>query len=89
MITLRKADERHHWRRHERDDRSTFYPMGRVDPLADGFGALATLDEDRLPPAASVPLHSAHEAEIITYVLEGALAQKDSMSCCTGVIHAR
>jgi redox-sensitive bicupin YhaK (pirin superfamily) len=88
MITLRRATERHHSRRHKRNVWFTFYPQDRTDPLADGFGALATLNEDRLPPGASVPFHPARDAEIITYVIEGALAQKDSMSCCSGVIHA-
>lgn len=88
MITLRRANERHHSRRHKRNVWFTFYPQDRTDPLADGFGALATLNEDRLPPGASVPLHPARDAEIITYVIEGALAQKDSMSCCSGVIRA-
>lgn len=88
MITLRRANERHHSRRHKRDLWFTFYPQDRADPLADGFGALATLNEERLPPGASVPLHPARDAEIITYVIEGALAQKDSKSCCSRVIRA-
>jgi redox-sensitive bicupin YhaK (pirin superfamily) len=88
MITLRRANERHHSRRHKRDLWFTFYPQNRTDPLDDGFGVLATLNEDRLPPGASVPHHPAPDAEIITYVREGVLSQKDSMSCCSGVIRA-
>ena len=90
MITLRRANERHHSRSRKRDLWFTFYPPDRMmDPLADGFGALATLTEDRLPPGASVPHHHpAPDAEIITYVREGVLSQKDSMSCCSGVIRA-
>ncbi len=88
MITLRRAKDRHHSRRHKRDLWFTFYPQDRTDPLADGFGALATLNEGWLPPGASVPFHPDRDAEIITFVIEGSLAQKDSMSCCSGVIHA-
>jgi redox-sensitive bicupin YhaK (pirin superfamily) len=88
MITLRRANERHHSRRHKRDLWFTFFPQNRTDPLDDGFGVLATLNEDRLPPGASVPHHPAPDEEIITYVREGALSQKDSMSCCSGVIRA-
>jgi hypothetical protein len=88
MITVRRANERHHSRRGTRDQWFTFYPQDRAEALADGFGVLESLDEDRLPPGASVPLKPAHDAEIITYVIEGALAQKDTMSCCSGVIRA-
>jgi quercetin 2,3-dioxygenase len=88
MITLRRANERHHSRRRTRDQWFTFYPQDRMEALADGFGVLEALDEDRLPPGASVPLKPAHDAEILTYVLAGALAQKHTMSCCSGVIRA-
>ncbi len=88
MITLRRANDRHHSRRHKRDLWFTFYPKDRADPLADGFGALATLNEERLPPGASVPLHPARYAEIITYVFEGALTQKNTVSCCSSVMRA-
>jgi redox-sensitive bicupin YhaK (pirin superfamily) len=88
MITLRRANERHHSRRQGRDVWFTFDAQDRTDPLADGFGTLETLNEDRLPPGARVPLRPARDAEIITYVFEGALAQKDTMSCCSGVVHA-
>jgi redox-sensitive bicupin YhaK (pirin superfamily) len=88
MITLRRDNERHHSRGHKRDLWFTFYPQDRTDPLADGFGALATLNEDRLPPGTSVPLHTARDARIITYVIEGALGQKDSMGRCSGLIRA-
>jgi redox-sensitive bicupin YhaK (pirin superfamily) len=88
VIRLRRANERHHSRRHKRNVWFTFYPQDRADPLADGFAALATLREDRLPPGASVPHDPAPDAEIITYVREGVLSQKDSMSCCSGVIRA-
>jgi redox-sensitive bicupin YhaK (pirin superfamily) len=88
MITLRRANERHHSRRQGREVWLTFYAQNRTDPLADGFGTLETLNEDRVPPGARVPLQPARDAAIITYVIEGALAQKDTMSCCSGVIHA-
>jgi len=74
-------------RRRKRDAWLTFYPGDRGDPLADGFGTLQTLNEDRLPPGAGVPRHSRHDAEIVTYVREGALAYDDSMGR-SGVIHA-
>jgi len=87
MITFRRAEERHHDRRRKRDVWLTFYPEDRADPLADGFGTLELLDEDRLPPGASVPRRPPHDAEIVTYVHEGALAYEDSTGR-SGVIQA-
>jgi len=79
MIQVRRADERHHDLRRKREIWLTFYPQDRADPLADGFGSLEFLDEDRLPPGAGVPRRPPHDGEIITFVLEGALAYEDSM----------
>jgi quercetin 2,3-dioxygenase len=87
MITLRRDRERHHVRRGGQDVWLTFFTESPADPLADGFGALETLDEDRLPPGAGIPLHPRHDAEIVTYVLEGSLAHQDSTGH-SGVIHA-
>ncbi len=87
MITLRRANQRHHDRRRKQEAWLTFYPQDRADPLADGFGTLEILNEDRLPPSAGVPRHPNHDAEIVTYVREGALAYEDSMGR-SGVIHA-
>jgi redox-sensitive bicupin YhaK (pirin superfamily) len=87
MITLRRDQERRHVRRGGQDVWLTFCPENRADPLADGFEALETFDEDRLPPGAGIPLHPRHDAEIVTYVLEGALAYQDSAGH-SGVVHA-
>jgi redox-sensitive bicupin YhaK (pirin superfamily) len=87
MITLRRAAERHHDRRRRHEVWLTFDGQDRTDPLADGFGALEFLDEDRLSPGAELPGHPRREAEIITYVRGGALAYDDS-SGRSGVIQA-
>ncbi len=87
MITLRRANERHHDRRRKREVWHTFHPEDRADALAGGFGTLEILDEDRLPPGAGVPRHPHRDAEIVTYVREGSLAHEDSMGR-SGVIHA-
>jgi quercetin 2,3-dioxygenase len=79
MTTLRRAKDRYHERRRKRDVWLTFNPEDRADPLADGFGPLTYLNEDRLPPGAAVPRRPPQDAEIITYVREGALAYEDSM----------
>lgn len=87
MITLRRAKERHHDCRRKQEVWLTFYSEDRADPLADGFGALEILNEDRVPPGAGVPRHRQHDAEIVTYVRKGALAYEDSIGR-SGVIHA-
>jgi hypothetical protein len=86
MITLRRANERQHDRRRKQDCWLTFSKDG-ADQLADGFGILENLHEDRLPPGAGLPRRPHHDAEIITYVREGALAYEDSLGR-SGVIHA-
>lgn len=87
MIALRRAEARHHDRCGKQEIWLTFCPQDRADPLADGFGALELLSEDRLPPGADVPRLPDHDAEIVTYVREGALAYEDSLGR-SGVVHA-
>jgi quercetin 2,3-dioxygenase len=87
MITLRRHKERHHDRRRKQDLWQTFYPPDQADALAGGFGTLEILNEDRLPPGARIPRHPHRDAEIVTYVREGALANDDSMGR-SGVIQA-
>jgi len=78
MVTLRRAEQRQHDRRGKQDIWRTFDPRDREDPLADGFGPLASLNEDHVPPGATVPRHPHHDAEIVTYVRQGTLAYEDS-----------
>ena len=87
MITVRRSKERRHDRRRGGEVWLTFSPRDRADPLADGFGTLESLEEDRLPPGAAVPLRPRRDAEIVTYVLEGTLAYQDSTGR-SGVIRA-
>ena len=87
MITLRRGEKRRHDGGPKRQVWFTFNPEDRTDPLADGFGSLEILDEGRLSPGAGVPHHPQHDAEIVTYVREGALAYEDSMGR-SGIIHA-
>jgi redox-sensitive bicupin YhaK (pirin superfamily) len=87
MITLRRASDRHHDRRSAHEVWLTFSSRDRADPLADGFGPLENLGEDRLPPGGSIPLHPHVDAEVVTFVREGVLAYEDSMGG-TGIVHA-
>jgi quercetin 2,3-dioxygenase len=87
MITLRRAGERRHDRQRKQEVWHTFDPDDRADALADGYGTLQTLDEERLSPGASGPRHVHRDTEIVTYVREGALAHEDSAGR-SGVLQA-
>lgn len=78
MIILRRAEERRHEQGRTHEGWQSFHEQGKRDSLADRFGLLEALNEFRLPPGGAIPRLSLHEAEIITYVREGALAQEDS-----------
>jgi redox-sensitive bicupin YhaK (pirin superfamily) len=87
MITLRRAEERHYDRHHKQEVWLTFYPRDRANPRADHFGPLESLSERRLPPGAIASRTPRHEAEIVTYVRQGALAYEDAPGR-SGVIQA-
>ena len=87
MITLRRNKERHHVRRRLRDVWQTFYSQKRGLPLAGGFGALQSFDEDRLQAGGGIRYAAPGDGETVVYVREGALAQEDSRGG-SGVIHA-
>jgi quercetin 2,3-dioxygenase len=78
MLTLRRTGERHHDRRRKHEVWLTFDATNRNDPLADGFGALQILEEDRLSPGADLSRRPDRDGEIVTYVYSGALAYDDS-----------
>jgi redox-sensitive bicupin YhaK (pirin superfamily) len=87
MITLRRAEDRHYDRHHKQETWLTFHPRDRANPRADHFGSLVGLSERRLPPRRIASRTPHHEAEIVTYVREGALAYEDAPGR-SGVIQA-
>ena len=87
MITVRRAQDRQHERRGKREVWHTFPPNDPALEFSEGFGILALLDEHLLPPGATVLRQPASDAELLTYVHEGALACEDSTGR-SGVIQA-
>ncbi len=102
MITIRRAAERGHASHGWLDTWHSFSFDSYYDPKHVQFGPLRVLNEDFVAPGAGFPPHPHRDMEIITIVLEGAVAHEDStggagttragdvqvMTAGTGVVHS-
>ncbi|HXZ82098.1 MAG TPA: pirin family protein [Terriglobales bacterium] len=86
MISIRKSQDRGHANHGWLDSRFSFSFADYFDPKFVHFRSLRVINEDWVQPGSGFGMHPHRDMEIITYVLQGALAHKDSMGNGSSIV---